>query len=46
MLYRVLMRMIERGNTEGLADKIDVFYATGKLTADEYAELTAALTGR
>ena len=35
--------MIERKNTEGLADKIDVFYAYGKLTKDEYAELVEKL---
>ena len=39
MLYRTLKRMIERGNTEGLEEKIDVFYAAGKLTDSEYAEL-------
>lgn len=43
MLYRVLMRMIERGQTEGLAEKIDVFYAAGKLTDEEYANLVASL---
>lgn len=43
MLYRVLKRMIERGQTEGLADKLDVFYAAGKLTEAQYTELTAML---
>ena len=43
MLYRVLKRMIERGQTDGLAEKIDVFYAAGKLTGAEYAELTGLL---
>lgn len=43
MLYRVLMRMIERGQTEDLATKIDVFYATGKLTEAEYNSLVEAL---
>lgn len=43
MLYRVLKRMIERGQTEGMAEKLDVFYATGKLTEAEYTELTAML---
>lgn len=43
MLYRTLKRMIERGNTEGMAEKLDVFYAADKLTADEYNELTAML---
>jgi len=44
MLYRVLKRLIETGATAGLAEKIDVFYATGKLTETEYTELTALLT--
>ena len=39
MLYRILKRMIERGNTEGLAEKIDIFFAVGKLTEAEYTEL-------
>lgn len=43
MLYRVLKRMIERGQTEGLADKLDVFYAAGKLAEAQYTELTALL---
>lgn len=45
MLYRTLKRMIERGQTEGLEEKIDVFYATGKLTEAEYNELIAMLHG-
>lgn len=43
MLYRVIKRMIEKGQTDGLAEKIDVFFATGKLTEAEYNELTAML---
>lgn len=43
MLYRVLKRMVERGQTEGLAEKLDVFYAAGKLTEAQYTELTALL---
>ena len=43
MLYRVIKRMIEKGHTEELAEKIDVFFATGKLTEAEYNELTAML---
>ena len=39
MLYRTLKRMIERGNTSGMAEKIDIFYAADKLTAEEYNEL-------
>lgn len=39
MLFRTLKRMIERGDIEGLEEKIDVFYAVGKLTQEEYDEL-------
>ena len=43
MLYRTLKRMIERGQTDGMAEKLDVFYTTDKLTKAEYDELTAML---
>lgn len=43
MLYRTLKRMIERGQTEGLEAKIDIFFAAGKLDEDEYNELMALL---
>ena len=43
MLYRTLKRMIERGNTEGMAEKLDIFYAADKLTQEEYEELVAML---
>lgn len=39
MLYKVLRRMIQRGQTEGLMDKLDVFYAAGRLTKAEYKSL-------
>ena len=29
MLYRTLKRMIERGQTDGLEDKLDIFFAAG-----------------
>lgn len=43
MLYRTLLRMIERGQTEGLAEKIDALWVAGKLTDDEYYELTGLM---
>nr|DAH76950.1 MAG TPA: Short C-terminal domain [Caudoviricetes sp.] len=43
MLYRTLKRMIERGQTDGMADKLDIFYAADKITEAEYTELTALL---
>ena len=43
MLYRTLKRLIERGQTDGLEEKIDLFYAMDKLTETEYRELTDVL---
>ena len=43
MLYRTLKRMIERGQTAGMEEKLDIFYAADKLTEAEYLELTAML---
>ena len=43
MLYRTLKRMIERGQTANLAEKLDVFYAMGRITDAEYKELTEML---
>lgn len=39
MLYRTIRRLIELGRTDGLREKIDVFWAAGSLTEDEYGEL-------
>lgn len=46
MLYRTLKRMIERGNTDGLEEKIDIFFAAGKLTEAEYNDLIALLPAK
>lgn len=43
MLYRTLKRMIERGQTEGLKAKLDIFFATGEITEAEYSELIGML---
>lgn len=43
MLYRTLKRMIERGQTAGIETKIDIFFAAGKITEEEYNELIALL---
>lgn len=45
MLYNVLARLIEKGQTKGLATKIDIFYAASKLTKKEYEALTKMLNG-
>lgn len=44
MLYRVLKRMIEKENTDGLEAKLDVFYAASKLSEAEYKELILTLS--
>jgi hypothetical protein len=44
MLYRTLKRMIEKGNTDGMSEKLDIFFAADKITQEEYAELTSMLT--
>lgn len=44
MLYRTLKRMIERGQTAGMAEKLDIFYAADKLTEAQYIELTGMLS--
>ena len=43
MLYRTLRRMIERGQTAGMEDKLDIFYAADKITEAQYNELLALL---
>lgn len=43
MLFRTLKRMIESNRVEGLEQKIDIFFAAGKLTESEYNELIAML---
>lgn len=43
MLYRTLKRLIELGRTDGLEEKIDIFFAAGKITEDQYNELIELL---
>lgn len=43
MLYRTLKRMLERGQTEGMEVKLDIFFAADKLTEVEYRELSDML---
>jgi hypothetical protein len=44
-IYNILKRMIELGRTEGLAEKINVFYAADQLTEAQYVELMKMLDG-
>ena len=43
MLYRMLKRLIELGKTEGLEERIDVFFAAGKIKEEQYNELIELL---
>ena len=43
MLYRMLKTMIEKGLTDGLSEKLDIFFVAGKLTQEQYEELTNRL---
>lgn len=43
MLYRTLKRMIERGNIDGMAEKLDIFFAANKITEEQYTELVGML---
>ena len=43
ILFRTIARMIERGDVEGIEKKIDIFYAAGKISDDDYAELIGTL---
>ena len=46
MLYKVLKNMIVKKNyntKEEMQTKLDVFYATNRLTQEQYEELTAML---
>ena len=45
-LYRTFKRMIERGKTEGLEKKMDIFFAYNKLTEKEYTELLTMCENR
>ena len=44
MLYRTLMRMIERGQIDGIENKLDIFYAAGKISEAEYSELIGMMS--
>lgn len=41
MAYRLMKRIIERGGYEkaDVMDKLDTYYATGRLTREQYEEL-------
>ena len=44
-VYNLCKLLIDRGRTEGLQEKMDVYLAADRLTTEEYSELTAMLAG-
>ena len=43
MTYTLCKRLIEAGRTDNMLNKLDVFFAVGRITDDEYIELTGML---
>lgn len=39
MLYRMLRKLIAIGRTDGLTEKIDCFFAAGRIAEEEYNKL-------
>jgi hypothetical protein len=46
MLYRTLKRVIERGQIDGMEEKLDIFLAASKITAEQYTELVSMLPSK
>lgn len=45
-VYKLCLLLIQRGRTDGLMDKLDVYLAADRLTTEEYAELAEELEGK
>ena len=45
-LYNTCERLIERGKTNGMQKKLDIFFANDRLTEDEYTKLTTQLEAK
>ena len=43
MTYTLCKRLIEAGRTDNMPNKLDIFFAVGRITDDEYIELTGML---
>uniref|UniRef100_UPI0037DC2206 hypothetical protein n=1 Tax=Methanobrevibacter smithii TaxID=2173 RepID=UPI0037DC2206 len=43
MLSKVIRSLIQKGETEGMREKIDIFYAASRLSDKEYTELVELL---
>lgn len=42
-VFNLCKLLIQKGRTNGLQDKMDVYLAADRLTTEEYSELTAML---
>lgn len=43
MIYELCKKLIEMKKTDGLQEKIDVYYLSNRLTKEQYEELTELL---
>lgn len=43
MLYRTLVALIRNGRTDGLREKIDIFFAADRITEEQYTALVELL---
>lgn len=41
--YNLCMKLIKIGKTNGLMEKVDVYYAANRLTEEEYKDLASIL---
>lgn len=44
MTYTMIKKLIERDRTDGLLEKVNVFYLNNQLTKAQYEELVGLLT--
>lgn len=42
-VFNLCKKLIEKGRTDGLLDKMDAYLANDRLTVDEYNELVALM---
>lgn len=46
MLFKTLKALILKKRTDGLEEKIDIFFAADKITLEQYNELKGLLEGK
>ena len=44
MTYKLCLKLIAIGKIDGLADKVDVYFAAGRLTEEQYTDLITRLS--